>query len=170
MAELERTRLRERGPIPENRYERVLNYFKKTAERQEHGPVVIRPSDREVELSRQGRLMFFLDPLVYPDTPLQHWCVFTHEVRTQSGKHRHQGGIIIYVIRGKGYSVVDDERVDWEKGDLMLLPMKAGGVEHQHFNSDPQQPALWIAFIHYGIMEHLAHEITQTETLPEYKG
>ncbi len=40
------------------------------------------------------------------------------------------------------------ERVDWEKGDLVLPPMKPSGVEHQHFKLDPEKPALWMAFIH----------------------
>jgi quercetin dioxygenase-like cupin family protein len=94
------------------------------------------------------------------DTPLQNRSVFTHEVRKISGKYRHQGELVIYVIDGKGYSVVDGERVDWEKGDLVLLPilvllpMKPGGVEHQHFNLDPEKPALWMAFIHQGTREY----------------
>jgi hypothetical protein len=56
MAEGERTRTRERGPLPENIYERCLRGRKETAERQRVGPIVIKPADREVELSRQGRL------------------------------------------------------------------------------------------------------------------
>jgi quercetin dioxygenase-like cupin family protein len=169
MAEGERTRLRERGALPENIYERCLKSRKDTAERQRVGPVVIKPADREVEVSRQGRLLFYLEPLTYKDTPLQQWRVFTHEVRTRSGKHRHQGGLVIYVIDGKGYSIVEGERVEWKKGDLLLLPMKIGGVEHQHFNTDPVKPAVWMAFIHLPIQEHLAHDLEQTEESPEFK-
>ena len=79
--------------------------------------------------------------MTFKDTPLQHWRVFIHDIKTRSGKHRHQGGLVIYVLEGKGYSVVDGERKDWEKGDLVLLPMKPEGVEHQHFNLDPAEPA-----------------------------
>ena len=104
-----------------------------------------------------------------PDTPLQHWAVFTHEIHTKSGKHRHQGGLVIYVIDGKGYSVINGERVDWEKGDLVLLPLEKGGVEHQHFNSDPAHPALWIAFIHFPLRDYVASEMTQLETAVDYR-
>jgi gentisate 1,2-dioxygenase len=90
-------------------------------------------------------------------------------VRTVSGKHRHQGGLIIYVIDGTGYSVVDGERVDWEKGDLLLLPLREKGVEHQHFNTHPEKPALWMAFIHSPTRDYVASEMTQTEVSPEYK-
>jgi quercetin dioxygenase-like cupin family protein len=168
MAEREQTRVRERGALPENIYERCLRGRKETAERQRVGPVVIKPSDRQVELSRQGRLLFYLEPLSYKDTPLQNWRVFTHEVRTKSGKHRHQGGLVIYVIEGKGYSIVEGERIDWKKGDLLLLPITIGGVEHQHFNSD-DKPSVWMAFINMPIQEHLAHDLDQMEQSPEFK-
>ena len=96
--------------------------------------------------------------------------MFKHEVRTKSGKHRHQGGLVIYVLEGKGYSVVDDERIDWEKGDLMLLPLKPQGVEHQHFNLQPGQPALWAAFIPIAILwEHVGAELEQVEESPEFQ-
>ena len=169
MVERERTRLREREPLQESIYEKCLRGRKERAERQLTGQVVIHPGDREVELSRQGRLLFYLEPLTYKDVPLQEWRVFTHEIRTRSGKHKHQGGLVIYVVHGKGYSIVDGEKVVWEKGDLVLLPMKVGGVEHQHFNENPGDPAVWIAFIYNPIQEHLAHELTQTESSPEFK-
>jgi gentisate 1,2-dioxygenase len=65
--------------------------------------------------------------------------------------------------------VVEGERIAWEKGDLLMLPLRPGGIEHQHFNTDPNVPVRWIAFIHNPIMEHLAHEITHIENSPEYK-
>jgi quercetin dioxygenase-like cupin family protein len=170
MAETERTRERERPPIENNNYEKVLAYRKELAARNLTGPVVVKSSDREVALTRQGRLQYYLDPLSHKDTPLQTWRVFTHEIRTRSGKHRHQGGLVIYVLEGKGYSLVDDERVDWEKGDLVLLPMKPEGVEHVHFNLDPDKPSKWVAFINIPIIEHLASDLQQTEVSPEFKG
>jgi quercetin dioxygenase-like cupin family protein len=132
------------------------------------GRIVCRFEDCPQERTRQGLLRDYLSPII-KDTPLEDWIVFTHEVRTKSGKHRHQGGLVIYVISGKGYSVVDGERVEWEKGDLLLLPMRPDGVEHQHFNSDPEQPALWMAFIHGPTRRFLASEMTQSESSPEFQ-
>jgi quercetin dioxygenase-like cupin family protein len=91
---------------------------------------------------------------------------------------RHQGALrqasspgrpVIYVLEGKGYSVVEGERKDWEKGDLVLLPMKPGGVEHQHFNADPSKPAIWAAFINIPIQEYLASDLKQEEVSPDFK-
>jgi quercetin dioxygenase-like cupin family protein len=169
MAEAERTRERERPPLQENPYERVLRQRAELKERNRSGPVVIRSTDREVFQSRQGKLRFYLDPVTFKETPLQQWRVFTHEIKTRSGKHRHQGGLVIYVLEGKGYSVVDGERWDWEKGDLVLLPMKPEGVEHQHFNLDPDKPSVWAAFINVPIQEYLASDLQQTEASPDFK-
>ena len=122
MAEIERTRVREREAPRLTSYEMAIQNMRETAERNMSGRVVCRLEDCQQDLTRQGRLRTYLGFTV-KDTPLQDWVVFTHEIRTASGKHRHQGGLIIYVIEGKGYSVVDGERVDWAKGDLVLLPL-----------------------------------------------
>jgi quercetin dioxygenase-like cupin family protein len=170
MAESERTREREREPPSQSPYEIAVQYDKTRGERNMTGRVVLRIEDAKQEQTRQGLLRAYLDPFVIPDTPLQHWAVFTHEIRTKSGKHRHQGGLVIYVIEGTGYSVVNGERVDWEKGDLVLLPMERGGIDHQHFNNDPEHPATWIAFIHFPLRDYVASEMTQTEVAVDYRG
>jgi quercetin dioxygenase-like cupin family protein len=170
MSESERVRERERPPLKDNPYENVLRQRKALAERNATGPVVLRADERETFLARQGRLQFFLDPVSFKETPLQQWRVFVHEIRTRSGRHRHQGGLVIYVLDGKGYSIVDGERWDWEKGDLVLLPMKPEGVEHQHFNVQPEVgPAIWAAFINIPIQEYLASDLQQAENSPEFK-
>jgi mannose-6-phosphate isomerase-like protein (cupin superfamily) len=168
VAEKDRTRERERERPQQSAYEIALQTDKAFAERQRLGRVVVKSEDCPQELSRQGLLRFYLDPTI-TDTPLRDWIVFTHEVRTQSGKHRHQGGLVIYVISGKGYSTIDGERVDWEKGDLLLLPLKPNFVEHQHFNLQPGTPALWMAFIHVPMREYVASEMTQSEASPEFR-
>lgn len=169
MAEMERVRERERPPIQDNPYERTLKYRREQAERNQNGPIVIKKSARQVFQARQGKLRFYLDPGYYTDVPLLHWRVFTHEIKTKSGRHRHQGGLVIYVLEGKGYSIVEGVRMDWEKGDLVLLPLNPNEVEHQHFNLDPEKPSVWAAFIHIPIQEHLASDLQQTENSPDYK-
>src|SRR6266508_1652203 len=169
MAEIERTRERELPPLKLDPYEAVLRQRKELKERNRSGPVVIRSTDRELFQARQGKLRFYLDPVSFKDTPLQNWRVFIHEIRTKSGRHRHQGGLVIYVLEGKGYSIVEGQRIDWEKGDLVLLPLNPNEVEPQHFNLQVEKPAVWAAFIHIPIQEHLASALEQTENSPEFK-
>ena len=170
MAEIERTRERERPPLQDNPYERVMRERAELLERNKTGEIVVRKANREIFQSRQGKLRYYLEPLTFPNTPLHMWRVFTHEIHTKSGKHRHQGGLVIYVLEGKGYSIVEGERIDWEKGDLVLLPLNPNEVEHQHFNSDPDKPSTWCAFIHLPIQQFLASDLQQTENSPDFKG
>jgi len=53
------------------------------------------------------------------------------EVGQSTRNHRHSYETIIYVTKGKGHSVVEGQRVDWEAGDAVLVPRWAW---HQHFN------------------------------------
>jgi quercetin dioxygenase-like cupin family protein len=170
MAEIERTRERERPPLQDNPYEGVMRERAELLERNKTGQIVVRKAERPLFQSRQGKLRYYLEPLTIKNTPLHMWRVFTHEIHSKSGKHRHQGGLVIYVLEGKGYSIVEGERIDWEKGDLVLLPLNPSEVEHQHFNSDPDKPSVWCAFIHLPIQQYLASDLQQTENSPDFKG
>ena len=169
MAENERTRTRERGARAMTGSELSARRINEFVDRQLHGQIVIKKSDRETQSTRQGFMRYYLDPQQHATTPLHDWRVWTNDIRKHSGKHRHQGGLIIYVIEGKGYSIVDDERVEWETGDLLLLPIRPKGVTHQHFNHEPGKPCLWMAFMNWPIMEHVGTEMTQLENQPDYK-
>ena len=170
MAEQDRVRERERPPIADNNYERNMRQRKEFIERNATGQVVIKRSDRQLFQARQGKLLYYLCPNNHPETPLQHWRVFIQEIRTCSGKHRHAGGLVIFVLDGLGYTIVDGERWDWKKGDLVLLPMKVGGVEHQHFNlGPPEKPAVWMAIINMPIHDYLASDLEQIENSPDFK-
>ena len=139
-------------------------------ERNQTGPVVLRGDEMRAVSGAPGQAALLHGPGLsrFQRPPLQLWRVFIHTIATKSGKHAHQGGLVIFVIEGKGYSIVDGERWDWEKGDLVLLPLQPGGVEHQHFNLD-DKPSVWAAFINVPIQEHLASDLQQRETSPDFK-
>lgn len=170
MADMDRVRERERPPIGDNNYERNMRQRREYTERNAKGPVVVKKKDRELFQARQGKLLYYLCPNNHKDTPLQHWRVFIQEIRTCSGKHRHAGGLVIFVLEGEGYTIMDGERIDWRKGSLLMLPMKVGGVEHQHFNlGPPEKPAIWIAMINLPIHDMLASDLEQIENSPDFK-
>ncbi len=57
-------------------------------------------------------------------------------------KHRHYYETIIFVLEGRGYSVVEDEKVEWEAGDAIHI---APWAWHQHFNSDPDKEVKFLS-------------------------
>lgn len=68
--------------------------------------------------------------------------------------HRHVNEAIIYILSGRGYSIIEEEgkepiRIEWEAGDLFSPPLNAW---HQHFNADPEQPARYLAITNVPLM------------------
>jgi len=152
------------------RYDKALLERKKFVDLQMNGKLVIKGTEMDYELNRQGRIKRYLRPDLFPDNPLRDWVVFLHDIRIHSGRHVHQGGcVIIFVLEGHGYTIVDGVRHDWEEGDLLLLPIKPGGVEHQHFNLDLGKGCVWIAFYYRPWENALCSVMVQTGNSPEYK-
>lgn len=108
------------------------------------GKKLIKAINIPFEVNKQGIVRYYTVE-GFKDLTNDDWSIFCHEIRQHSGRHKHQGGILLFVIKGRGYTVVDGKRFDWSSGDLILLPIKKGGVEHQHFNLDGK-PSRWVAF------------------------
>ena len=163
---------REREAVQERELERESEYpddglplgaerRREAALRLKEGKVVVRKTDRPKEQRVQG-LNRYYTAIELTDTVPIGWKCFTNEVMVHSGRHTHQGGLVLYVVKGRGYSIVDGVRRDWEAGDLLLLPVQRGGSEHQHFNADDSEPAIWCAFIYDPFFDALNTEIKQS--------
>lgn len=60
----------------------------------------------------------------------------------RSNRHRHSYETILYVLEGRGYSMIEDQRVEWEAGDAVYIPVWAW---HHHVNTDSAKPARYLA-------------------------
>jgi hypothetical protein len=60
---------------------------------------------------------------------------------SRSGRLKFQGGQILFVIEGSGYTMIDGVRYKWKDRDVVNLPLKKDGIVVQHFNADPDKPA-----------------------------
>ena len=160
---VEREKERSREPEPKfSNYEYQMNRYAELLRKSREGRKVVKWRDVPWETAKQGLLKYYCTGAT-KDVAAIGWAVFQQRITKHSGKHIHQGGLVIYVIDGKGYTVIDGERFDWKKGDLIVLPFKPGGVEHQHFNENPDKPAHWVAFRFYPWMDYTAGSITQVE-------
>jgi gentisate 1,2-dioxygenase len=149
-------------------YEKLIQAMCEWRHRAETGLVVIRSKEIPWYQNPQGRVRYYLLPPYKADTALQTMAVFEQIIYHHSGMHRHQGGLAIYVLDGEGYTIVDGERFDWTAGDLLLLPIRPGGVAHQHFNRDPSRAARWLALIPMAFQEYLGSEVVQLEESPDW--
>lgn len=145
-------------------YEIMMKEVKERNERLKNGRKVIKGKTLPFQVHRQGIVRHYCSDSI-KDTAVNKWSIFCHEIRTHSGKHKHQGGLTIFVLNGKGYTMVDDTRYDWGVGDLICLPIKKGGVEHQHFNLE-NKPSRWIAFVNNHIQEMIGRFMEQKEVSP----
>ncbi|SFE53899.1 cupin domain-containing protein [Alteribacillus iranensis] len=53
--------------------------------------------------------------------------------------HKHSNMALFIVFEGKGYSVIDGEKIEWEKGDVFFSP---AWLEHEHCNSSDSENAI----------------------------
>jgi mannose-6-phosphate isomerase-like protein (cupin superfamily) len=167
MAEKVRTRAREAEPA-ENLYDQSFRMINEEMRKRAQGQVVIKGKDRPFQQTRQALLKYLLHPNDWDKVAVPDWKAFINHIKVHSGRHTHQVVLVLYVLEGKGYTVVDGVKFPWKKNDLILLPIKPGGVEHQHFNEDPDQPAEWIAFSFNPMMEAIAHSMEQKEEHPDW--
>lgn len=161
---MERERLKEADPLQNTVYEKVIAYYKKWNEREKNGRVLIRGDEIEYQQSRQGFLKYYLVPFI-EDTAVSSWAVFEHLIKNQSGRHRHQGGIIIYVLEGHGRTETDDVILEWKAGDLLLLPIKPEGSSHQHWNMDASKGCRWVAFRDMLVARTIANAVDQVSEM-----
>ena len=164
----------EKGKEPEAGeliYEYIYRQWFEARKRERmEGKVVIKSKDVKWEQNRQSLLKFYVHPLRTEGMGAPDWFVFINRIRKHSGKHRHQGGLGIFVLEGRGYTVVDGVRYDWEAGDLIILPVKPEGCEHQHFNLDPDKPSEWMAFIFFPHCSAMGHYMEQMAVSADWTG
>lgn len=65
----------------------------------------------------------------------------------KSVNHRHTTEAVIYIVKGRGYTVLSYEggsqhRLDWEEGDMFGVPLWAW---HQHFNGSATETVRYLA-------------------------
>ena len=53
--------------------------------------------------------------------------------------HRHTGSAVYYVVQGQGATIIDGQRFNWTKGDIVALPPWA---LHEHLNSSASADAV----------------------------
>lgn len=167
MAERELTRQKETEARTKSHYDTLLEEWAVLRERARSGRVVVRGKETPWRQSRQALGKQFFYPTIH-DTAVRDWMFFVQDIRTHSGCHRHQGGLAIYVIEGKGWTVIDGERYDWEAGDLILLPVRPSGVVHQHFNAEPGTSCKWLGMIFRPFMDFTGNQMEQIQAHPNY--
>jgi hypothetical protein len=129
-----------------NYYEELLNLRDVQRAQRAKGIAIIKQAGLPQEANRQGLMRWYLHPAI-KDTVLNTLMFFEQEIPpgSRSGRMKFQGGQVIMVLEGRGYTLVDGVRHAWEEGDVLNLPLRPRGIIVQHFNTDPDKPARFVA-------------------------
>jgi quercetin dioxygenase-like cupin family protein len=77
------------------------------------------------------------------DEPFLTQNIQVHFVELPPGQsnhgHGHQNEAVFYILEGRGYEIHDDQRYDWEKGDLVVVHTDS---VHRHFNASEEERAV----------------------------
>jgi len=66
--------------------------------------------------------------------------------------HKHTGSFVYQCAKGKGYSVIDGKRFDWQERDIFCVPSWAW---HEHVNLSDSEDAVLFSFNDLPVMEKL---------------
>lgn len=66
--------------------------------------------------------------------------------------HRHNYETLIYVVRGRGVSLIGGREVAWQAGDALYVPVWAW---HQHVNASDIESALYVACENAPMLQNL---------------
>ena len=90
---------------------------------------VVRLSELPLENNQQGLMRWYLHPAI-KDTVLNTQIFFEQEIppNSRSGRVKFQGGQVIMILEGSGYTLVDGVKHAWEEGDVLNLPLRATTV------------------------------------------
>jgi hypothetical protein len=107
---------------------------------------VVSESELPLEVSRQGLMRWYLHPSI-KDTAISSYLFFQQEIPpgSRSGRLKFQGGQVIMILDGKGYTSIDGVKHTWKKGDVLNLPLRDEGIIVQHFNTDSSVTAKFLA-------------------------
>ncbi len=152
----------------QTKYDTAVRELAELARQTAEGKVVIKGKEINFEQNRQGCIKYYIQRTDWDKVCTPGWSVFINHIEKHSGMHVHQGGLALFVLDGEGYTVVDGVKYEWEQGDLIMLPVKPGGCEHQHFSKDPGKPAEWMAFIFHTMVDAVNMGIVQKAEHPDW--
>lgn len=124
------------------RLDRILEIRDEQRALRRNGKAIAAGDELPWEMNRQGKQKWYMHPDM-TENCLNSMLFFVQELPPggRSGKLKSQGGQVAVIWEGRGYTLVDGVRHDWEQHDVLNFPVRTDGIVVQHFNSDPKEPA-----------------------------
>lgn len=138
------------------------------------GTWLIKGKDRPWEHNRQGKMKWFLHPAL-DDACIRSLLFFEQEIEPggKSGVQLTPGGHCMFILEGRGYTLLDGVRYDWQAEDIVQIPLRRDGVKVQHVNDDLRRKVRFVC-AELNLLDTLGVDrgaaLEQIENAPDYKG
>jgi gentisate 1,2-dioxygenase len=131
---------------PVDHWGELLVLRDKQRAQRKNGLQVVKEASLPLENSRQGLMQWYLHPSV-SNTVLSTLIFFKQIIPpgSRSGRVKFQGGQVLMILEGRGYTMVDGVKHAWQAGDVVNLPLRSAGITVQHFNADSEKEASFVA-------------------------
>jgi gentisate 1,2-dioxygenase len=156
-----------------NFWNELLALRDRQREQQKTAVQVVRRAELPLESNSQGNMRWYLHPSI-TDTVLSTLMICEQEIPpgSRSGRLAFQGGQIMFIVEGNGYTLIDGVKYQWKARDVLNLPLKRDGIVVQHFNTSDTVPARFLVvepnlFAALGVDRGSGFE--QIEAAPEFK-
>ena len=125
-----------------NWYDELIRMRDKERERIANAKMLMKGKELPLEVNPQGLTKWYMHP-AKDDTAHKCLSIFLQEIPpgSKSGKQKYQGGMVIYVVEGRGCTMIDGEKHEWKQADVVQLPLRPDGVVFQHFNASGDESA-----------------------------
>ena len=146
-----------------------IRFGKEELERRRKSPVLAKGEEIEAQLKEHYHV-YIVDPrLGFNQRTFRFWINYRSvgEEMEYSGwqlGHRHTVEAVIYILQGKGHSVIDGIKYPWEAGDLICVPVFAW---HKHHN-ESQEDLIYLAATTGPFSMATGIAIYEEEKYPEY--
>jgi len=117
--------------LGKTRYDWFLSRLAEENRVEQENPRVIRGTDCKWEMTRQGKLRFYMSR--WTEVAARGLDLMAQEIDPgeSSGEHRHIFEELLLVVKGRGYDLHEGTKHRWEEGDLICVPPM---IIHQHVN------------------------------------
>jgi len=125
-------------------YDQTVRLAEDAQRRARSGPVVVHTKDLKLEhLESRGRKRAYISEPQILGSMVQTMAMFIAQIDPggRTGKHRHFNEAMIYILEGRGHSIIDGERYEWGQGDVISVPLYSW---HHHVNDDPVRPVRYL--------------------------
>jgi gentisate 1,2-dioxygenase len=147
-----------------------VRYGKDEQQRRKESPILV-SGDDVAKLLETNQGVYMVDPRMGFNNRTHRLFVSKHvPTEAEDSKawktlgHRHTVEAVIHWLTGKGYSIVDGKRYDWEAGDFICVPIFAW---HRHINLG-DEPAMHVASTTGPLYMGIGQAVYEDERYPEY--